>query len=303
MSQRSAQLRDLFADQGRFLRLAGVYDALGARIAERAGFDGVWLSGFANAATLLGKPDIGFTTLTEMTERLRHITDAVDIPVVADGEAGFGNPLNTMRAVEEFRRAGASGIQLGDETSETCPYLGMPTKVLPLEEAVLRYRAAAEARGDSGMVIVGAPQLGASRCVAYARAGCDAVFFPWRKLAGGEEVEEHRRLMAEVKDAGCVPIAVTAPFLPPISDDELQALGYRCVVRAVESVYAAARIQTELWAEYMRTGTTAGFYDRMYTQQSEFLPLVKEAHWRRLAETYLATGYEVHDEARRAAKD
>ena len=303
MNQRNARLREMLRDGDRFVRFAGVYDALGARIAERAGFDGVWLSGFAIAATLLGKPDIGFTTLTEMTERLRHITDAVDIPVVADGEAGFGNALNTMRAVEEFHRAGASGIQLGDETSETCPYLGMPTKVLPLDEAVLRYRAAAEARGESGMLIVAAPQLGAERCVAYARAGCDATFFPWRKLAGGEDVERHRTLMAEVKAAGCVPIAVTAPFLPPVSDEELAALGYRCVVRAVESVYAAARIQTELWAEYMRTGTTAGFYDRMFTQQAEFLPLVREAHWRRLAETYLPAGYEVHDEARRAARD
>lgn len=95
--------------------------------------------------------NIGFTTLTEMTERLRHITNAVDIPVVADGRRIRQPAEHHARRGGVLRRAGAAGIQLGDETSETCPYLGMPTKVLPLEEAVLRFRAAAEARGKSGM--------------------------------------------------------------------------------------------------------------------------------------------------------
>jgi 2-methylisocitrate lyase-like PEP mutase family enzyme len=302
MTARAASLRRLIEADGKFLRIAGVYDALGARIAERAGFDALWLSGFAISAAMLGKPDVGFTTLTEMTDRLRQITDTVALPVVADGEAGFGNALNAMRAVEEFIRAGAAGIQLGDETTETCPYLGMPTKVLSLDDAVLRYRAAAEARGDSGLMIIAAPQLGADRCLDYARAGCDAVFFPWRKLVGGEEIEHHRRLMADLKATGCVPIAVTAPFLPPVSDAELEALGYRVVVRAVESVYAVARVQSELWADYMRTGTTAGFYDRMFTRQADFLPLVQEARYRALAEKYLQSGYEVHSDWRQATK-
>lgn len=302
-ASRSAGFRSLLDSDLSFIRMAGVYDALGARIAEQAGFEGLWVSGFAMSATMLCRPDIGFTTLSEMTERVRQISGAVDIPVIADGEAGFGNALNTMRAVEEFIRDGAAGIQIGDESSETCPYLGMPTKVLPLQDAVNRYRAAAEARGDSGLAIVAAPQMGIDRCIAYAEAGCDAVFFPWRKLVAGDAIDEHRRAMDALKATGCTPIAVTASFLPPVSDAELQALGYRVVVRAVESVYAVARVQTELWAEYMRSGTTGGFYDRMFTRQSDFLPLVQEPRYRALAEKYLESGYAVNDEARRSAQD
>jgi 2,3-dimethylmalate lyase len=291
----AAQLRKMLAE-GRFVRFAGVCDALSARIAERAGFDAVWISGFAMAASMLGKPDIGLITLSEMAERVRQITAAVSIPVVVDGEAGYGNALNVMRTVQEFVQAGAAGMQLGDESNETCPYLGMPTRILDEQEAVLKYQAAIEARGESGLFIVSAPQVGYARMMAYAKAGIDGVFFPWTFLIGEKARPDYADAMKTLQTTATLPIAVTAPFLPPVHDDTLKSFGYRMVVRAVEGVYATARVQTELWSEYMRTGTTAGFYDRMFTKQSDFLPIVDADRFRSLADAYLGSAYQVHDE-------
>ena len=94
----------------------GVYDALRALMAEQAGFSAVYLSGASVAYTRLGRPDIGLTTATEVAQTIAHVTDRISVPLIVDGDTGFGNALNTQRTVREFERAGAAMIQLEDQT-------------------------------------------------------------------------------------------------------------------------------------------------------------------------------------------
>ncbi|MBM3509117.1 MAG: isocitrate lyase/PEP mutase family protein [Alphaproteobacteria bacterium] len=281
---------------------AGVYDALSARIAERAGFDGVWVSGYAVAATLLGTPDIGLVTLSEMVERARHIARAVDIPVVVDGEVGYGNALNVMRTVQEFIDAGAVGMQLGDEAQETCPYLGMPTKILDLQEAVLKIKAAIDARGDGDFLIFSSPQHGLDRAVAYAKAGADGVLMPRVYIAGDNPDPKWVKALKEVRKAGAAPVAINTPFIEPVTNDRLAKAGYKVIVCAVENLYASAKVQADLWREYMTKGTTKGFANRMYTKQDEFLPLVNEASFHRAAKEFLTADYVEIEERKRFAR-
>lgn len=283
-------------DSGEPVLFAGCYDALSARIAERAGFDGVWVSGYAVAASLLASPDIGLITLTEMTDKVRQIDLAVDVPVVGDGEVGFGNAMNVVRTVQEFVRAGAVGIQLGDEATETCPFLGFPTKLLAEDEAVLKIRAARETGGDEFLVI-SAPQVGYSRALSYARAGADGVFVRWTKVVGDDADEGAKDVIRELRDIGALPIAVTTPFQPPAQIDLLGEAGYRIIIVALENLYASAKAQSDLWGEFMDKGTAAGFSARMYTDQQDFLPLVNEARVRDLASRFLPDDYKTIEDA------
>lgn len=287
---KSDQLRRLLAED-RPLLFAGVYDALSARVAERAGMDGIWISGYSIAAAMFGMPDMGVTTLSEMSNLARLITGAVEIPVVVDGESGFGNAINVVRAVEEFQQAGAVGMQMGDDASETCPYLDMPMKIVEEEEAVLKVRAACEARrGD--FVVFATSQNKLARSHKYVQAGAQGALFPWERITGSNPDPEWRRAFDDLRDQGAILVAVSTPFLPPVDVEALYRLGYRIVVFAAEALYASARVQADLWGEVLRTGTTAGFADRMYTRQQDFLPLVQEERMRGLSERFLTAGYE-----------
>ena len=285
--------------QDRILKFAGVFDALSARIAEESGLDGVWISGYGVAAATFAKPDIGLTTLTEMADRARNICRAVGIPVVADGEVGYGNALNVARTVEEFHQAGVVGMQLGDEANETCPYLGLPTQILSEEEAVLKIKAAKAAAGDNDFMVFSAPQQGIDRAVRYAEAGADAVLFPWENLVGGSPDKDTRDAFQHLHRNGAIPVAVTAPFLPPVDARELYDLGFRIMVLAVENLYAAAKAQLDLWKAFMETGTTAGLDHIMITRQEEFMPLVREEEVRRVAREFLPDSFEEIDKRKR----
>ena len=96
------------------LVLPGCYDALGARLIEQAGFEGVYMTGFGTTASLLGRPDVGLLGLSEMVDNARRITAAGDVPVLADADTGYGNPINVIRTVQEYERAGVGGIHIED---------------------------------------------------------------------------------------------------------------------------------------------------------------------------------------------
>jgi 2-methylisocitrate lyase-like PEP mutase family enzyme len=275
------------------LLFAGCYDALSARIAENSGFDGVWISGYAVAATMLASPDIGLVTLSELTEKVRQISAAVDIPVIADGEVGFGNALNVVRTVQEYARAGADGMQLGDEATETCPFLGFPTKILSKEEAVLKIRAARETGGED-FFLVSAPQLGYERTLDYTKAGADGAFVRWTKVVGDDPDKGALEVMDQLLEMEACPIAVTTPFQPPVHIDQLKEVGYKIVVVALENMFAAVKAQSDLWTEFMAKGTTAGFADRMITDQDEFLEMVNIGKVRKLADSFLSNDYQLH---------
>jgi methylisocitrate lyase len=135
---------------------AGVFDALSARLAERAGFEVLFLSGYGVAACLLGEPDFGLLTQSELLDTARRVIGTVDVPVIVDGDTGHGGPLNVQRLVRELVARGAGGVLLEDQTwPKRCGHMRGKT-VAPAEEHVQKLRAAVEARG-AAVVFVEAP--------------------------------------------------------------------------------------------------------------------------------------------------
>src|SRR5882724_3683861 len=146
--------RMLLGGEG-ILLAAGAHDALSAKLAEEAGFDAIWASGFGISA-VQAVPDANILTLTETLEAVRHIVDAVRIPVVADCDNGYGNAINVMRTASEFERAGAAGICIADnEFPKRCSfYSGVRRDLVPVEEHARNIEAATSSRQDPGFAII-----------------------------------------------------------------------------------------------------------------------------------------------------
>lgn len=164
--------------------MPGVYDCVSAKIAEQCGVKAVQVTGYGLAGSYLGKPDVGILTKTQMVELTRNICNAVRIPVMADGDTGFGNAINLYYAVQEFEAAGAAGINLEDQFfPKRCGHMG-GKQIIPFEEAVKKVEAAAAARKDKDFVInartdaiaVAGVDEAIRRGNAFAKAGADLVF-------------------------------------------------------------------------------------------------------------------------------
>lgn len=202
MSQ-GRKLRDLMA-QRKFLVTPGVTHALHAMIVEKAGFDFVYTGGYDTSLTLLGLPDVGLITQTEMVANARNIAGAVRIPVIADADTGYGNAINVIRTVQDFEAAGVAAIHIEDQVSpKRCGHVA-GKMIVPLEEAAGKLKAALEARKDKDFVIiartdaVAAPGGGLDEAVRrgreFARIGCDMI---WAEFPSAD-AEYPRRFAQEI---------------------------------------------------------------------------------------------------------
>ena len=259
--QQSTTLRRVL-DQAEIIVLPGAYDALSARLAQQAGFEAVFTSGFGFSAAALGAPDIGLMTMSEIMERVRHIVRAVDVPVVADMDTGYGNPLNVIRTVRECVAAGVAGIILEDqEWPKKCGHFE-GKRVIDAEEQVQKLHAAAEARGDDDLVIIGRTDarepLGLDEAIRrgrlYRDAGADVVF-----VEAPRSVDELRAVAAALPPG--TPLfanMIEGGKTPLLSSAELQALGYRMVVYPLSALFSAASAILETYRMLHETKTTAG---------------------------------------------
>jgi 2-methylisocitrate lyase-like PEP mutase family enzyme len=179
---------------------AGAYDALSARIIGQSGFDAVMTSGFGVAASLLGQPDAELYTMSENVGVVRNVAAVAGVPVIADGDTGYGNALNVQRAVREFERAGAAAIIFEDQVSpKRCPISVAGVDVLPVEEAAQKIRAAVEARANPDTLIVARTDAAnedesIARAKAYVAAGADLIQPISRTFSS---IDGLRRLRAE----------------------------------------------------------------------------------------------------------
>lgn len=181
--EKTTRLRQLLQQQ-EILVAPGAHDVLTAKIIEKVGFEAVYFTGYGQAASHLGTPDIGLLTMTEMVARVRNFVCALDIPVIADGDTGFGNAVNVMRTVREYEAAGAAAIQLEDQVApKKCGHM-TGRQVVSVEEMAGKIKAAVAARQDPDMVIIARTDartaLGieeaVSRGKAYEAAGADVLF-------------------------------------------------------------------------------------------------------------------------------
>jgi 2-methylisocitrate lyase-like PEP mutase family enzyme len=225
--------------------MPGCHDALSAKLVADAGFKVTFMSGFAVSATRLGLPDTGLISFTEMLESLRNCCAAArSVPVIGDGDTGYGNALNVQRTVAEYARAGAAGVMIEDQLSpKKCGHT-RGKQVISREEARMKIRAAVDARGDSDIVIMGRTDARAvhgfeealRRCEDFQAEGADIIF-----LEAPESEDEMRRFceaMTKPCLANMVPGGKT-PILPP---QRLQETGYKLAlypVMLLSSVVAA----------------------------------------------------------------
>ncbi|GIX47498.1 MAG: isocitrate lyase-family enzyme [Candidatus Tectimicrobiota bacterium] len=228
-----------------------VYDAFQAKIAEQVGLEAVYMTGFGTAAAR-GYPDVGLLTLTEMVRNLEYIAAAVSLPVIADADTGYGNPLNVQRTVQAYLRAGAAALHIEDQVfPKKCGFM-QGKQVIPRAEMVQKIRAALDARGEHALVLIARTDALAvhgwdeaeARARAYYEAGADLVFVDGiRTRADLETYAERLRDVPKLYNGGLLPAA------------EVAALGFQLMITGgtLGAVYEAVR---SLMQELKTTGTT-----------------------------------------------
>lgn len=259
----------------KIILVAGVYDVLSARIAERAGFHSVVVTGFGVAASYLGEPDFGLLTQTEVLDTARRICNAVDIGVVIDGDTGFGGALNVIRLVKEAIAMGARGVLLEDQTwPKRCGHM-RGKSVVPMEEHVQKIRAAVDARGDHPFIITARTDargpLGLDEAIkrgkAYKEAGATLIF-----VEAPKTIEEMKRIAAEVPPP-LVVNCIEGGQTPDLSLDQLHELGYLSVGYVLSGLFASARALDLTYRHLLEHGDTTGIRDRMmdFTEFTELI--------------------------------
>jgi methylisocitrate lyase len=249
--------------------LPGAFNALTARAIERAGFEGLYLSGAALANSLLGVPDVGLTTLSEAAYHATRCAAVTRIPIIADADTGFGGPENAARTVAEFERAGLSGLHLEDqEFPKRCGHLS-GKQLVPVAEFCEKLAAACAARRDPDFLIIARTDArsvtsyedAVARAQAYLAAGADMIF--------PEALENAAELERFAQDVRAPLLANMTEFgrTPYLSVDELAALGYRIVIFPVTLQRVAMKAVIDALVELQRTGSQRGLLDRMQTRQ------------------------------------
>ena len=178
-----ARLRDLLGS-GQTVVAPGAFDPLAARLVEEAGFPAVYMTGFGTSAALLGRPDVGLLTMTEMADNAARIAACVNIPVIADADTGYGNPVNVIRTVGAYEAAGVAGIHIEDQVApKKCGHTD-GKQIIAAAEMAQKVRAAVDARSDPDFVIIARTDARAvegldsalDRAAQYLEAGADALF-------------------------------------------------------------------------------------------------------------------------------
>src|SRR5215470_14433077 len=282
----AARLRALL-ESGQMIVAPGAFDPLAARLVEEAGFPAVYMTGFGTSAALLGRPDVGLLTMTEMAGNAGRIADCVDIPVIADADTGYGNALNVIRTVGAYEAAGVAGIHVEDQVApKKCGHMEGKL-VIPAPEMAAKVRAAVDARTQPEFVIIARTDARAvegleqalERARMYLEAGADVLFI--EALVSEAEIQEAARAFPGV------PLLFNwaeGGKTPPVSLARLTELGYRIVIFPISTLLAATAAMRAILAEIARSGTPAAALAGLPTF-GEFvdfigLPQVREAERR-----------------------
>ena len=277
-------------EKERTLIFPGVYDALSAKLVERAGFPLTFVSGYSVAATQLGLPDFGYLTQTEMVATAKRVCAAVTIPIIIDADTGYGNALNVIRTVNELIDAGAAGMFLEDQVwPKRCGHM-KGKRVIPVEEHVQKIRAAVDARKGRDFFIVArtdARQVNGledaiARCKRYKEAGADALF-----VEAPRSVEELKALAKELPPP-LVANMLEGGATPLLTKDELEKLGLQLIVCPLTALYASAKAMQDMFELIKTNGTTRDHVDRLLPFQ-QFHDIIRLDDYYKLEEKYRTT--------------
>jgi carboxyvinyl-carboxyphosphonate phosphorylmutase len=253
-----ARLRELLAGP-RPVVAPGAYDALSARLVEQAGFGAVYMTGFGTTASLIGRPDVGLLTGAEMVDNARRIVAAVDVPVIADADTGYGNAINVVRTVQAYEQAGVAGVHLEDQVMpKKCGHMSGKA-VIGADEMAGKIRAAVTARRDPDFVVIARTDAAAvegldaalERARAYADAGADLLF-----VEAPTSEDDIARVAREL--AGVAPLVFNwaeGGRTPPLPLDRIAELGFALVLFPIGTLLAATAGVRALLAVLRADGT------------------------------------------------
>jgi len=261
-------LRRLLKEPG-IIVAPGAHNAFTAKIIEQTGgFQAVYMTGSGITMSLIGQPDIGLLTMTEMVTQAKNLNMAVSLPIIADADTGYGNAINVRRTVQEYERAGIAAMHIEDQiTPKKCGHFE-GKQVISLNEMVGKIRAAVEARDSADSILIIARTdaravLGLDealrRAHAYLDAGAEAIF-----VEAPQSLEELEIVAKSIK----APLMVNmdeGTKTPLLTVRELEEMGYKIVIFPRSAPCAAAKTIQELMQVLKETGTTKGFVDRIVT--------------------------------------
>ena len=264
----TTRLRELLVQRD-LLVAPGAYDALSARLIAQAGFPAVYMTGFGTAASVLGQPDVGLLTMSEMVSRAAALAAVVgDRPLIADADTGYGNPINVRRTVREYERAGVAAIHIEDQVwPKKCGHME-GKQVMPVDEMVQKIRAAADARQDPDFVIIARTDANAvygledalRRGRAYREAGADVIF-----IEAPRSIEELHALAQAFPDVPLLYNWAESGKTPLLPLEEIHALGFKLVIFPVSMLFAATQALLDLLEALKQGQTSLAFAERMVT--------------------------------------
>ncbi len=275
-SNPGALLRNLLSRQEP-LMAPGAFDGLSARLIEEAGFDAVYMTGFGAAASVLGRPDVGLLTMTEMVEHARQISQAVSpLPVIADADTGYGNPISVIRTVQQYELAGVAAIHIEDQVApKKCGHMA-GKEVIPKQEMVAKIEAAVAARRSSDFVIIARTDARAvegldaalDRAKSYRDAGADVLF-----IEAPEGIEEIEKVAKTFSNVPLLYNWAEGGKTPPLTYEQIKSLGFRIIIFPVGALLSAAQAIRTVLKSLREEGTPLGVMDKMIPFQ-EFLNFI-----------------------------
>ncbi|MBI4398424.1 MAG: isocitrate lyase/phosphoenolpyruvate mutase family protein [Candidatus Omnitrophica bacterium] len=293
--KRTTQLRKLLSEK-KSITLVGAHDAISAKLIQEAGFDGVWVSSFGTSAAQKCMPDANVLTMTESLLAASDINQAVNIPVVADCDNGYGNAVNVMRVVREFEKAGIAGISIEDNPfPKRCSlYPGDDRDLVAIDEMAGRIRAAKRAQTDADFFVIARTEafiagLGIEealkRAHAYADAGADAILVH-SKAKTAEEVASFARQWKRP-----VPLVAVPTKYGKVTSDELEAMGYQVIIFANQPLRASIKAMQETLAE-MRAKRFPDASDQKIVPLEEVFRLVGQSDLDRVQKEFITSAEE-----------
>ena len=236
----------------------GCYDALGARLVEEAGFTAAYMTGFGSAASRLGRPDVGLMTMSEMVDNARRIAAAVAIPVIADADTGYGNPINVIRTVQEYESAGVTAIHIEDQMMpKKCGHME-GKQVIPASEMAAKVRAAVAARATPDFLIIARTDARAveglpaalDRARRYRDEGADMLF-----VEAPQSVGEIEQIAAALPDVPLLFNYAEGGRTPPVTHALLQELGFKLIIFPIGTLLAATAAMRALLKQIRQQGS------------------------------------------------
>jgi methylisocitrate lyase len=269
------------------LVIPGVYDALGAKIAQKVGFEAMFQTGYGTSASLFGMPDYGFIGATETVDNARRICRAVSVPVIVDSDTGYGNALSVWKLVKELESAGASGIFLEDQKwPKRCGHM-QGKEVIPQEEYTEKLSAAIDARENKNFIIVARTDardtegldVAIERGKQNKKTGADAVF-----VEAPRSMEEMKKIGKEI-NAPLVANMIEGGATPLSSAETLNKIGFKIILYPLSVLYANTFATMNILKELKKSGNTTKYKQKL-VNFDQFNDLVELPKFRKMEKKY-----------------